>query len=137
MVKLAQNVANMQEVCHNIPMGDKFGDMYKQYIKDGEQAEVVEFEYGFLVLKYEGPYLYIETIYVAPEVRKTGYGREMLEYAEERVLSEGLMGVLGSCSPGRKGATISMKSMLACGFELLSSDKDIIYLVKYLKPKGA
>lgn len=129
----------MQGVCHTIHMGaflGKFGDMYKDYIGAGEGAEVVEFDFGFLVLKHEANHLYIEHIYVAPGFRESGKGREMLEAVEARAKSEGKAGILGSCSPNRKGATISMKSMLACGFELLSSDKDIIYLIKPIKVLG-
>lgn len=117
-----------------------FGDMYKAYIADGEAAEVLEFDSGFLVLKTEADFLYIETIYVAPGARKSGIGRKMLEAVEQRAICEGRQGILGSCSPGRAGSTISMKSMFACGFELHSCDKDIIYLIKRLepnRPKGA
>lgn len=130
----------MQEVCHNSYVGgfiSKFGEHYKQYIADGEGAEVVEFDFGFLVLKYEANLLYIETIFVAPEERKSGRGKEMLAFVESRAAKEGLGGVLGSCSPARKGSTISMQAMFACGFELHSCDKDIIYLIKRLKPKSA
>lgn len=129
----------MQQSCQLQQIGvflDKFGDMYKSYIADGEKAEVIEFSFGFLVLKTEADFLYIETIYVAPEYRESGKGREMLAAVEQRAISENKLGILGSCSPGRKGSTISMKSMLACGFELHSCDKDIIYLIKRFQAKG-
>lgn len=129
----------MQELCQISTSGgfiSKFGDMYKAYIADGEAAEVVEFDFGFLVLKNVENMLYIETIYVAPEERENGRGREMLAFAERRAIEAGKIGILGSCSPGRKGSTISMKSMFACGFELSGCEKDMIYLVKLLEPKG-
>jgi len=114
---------------------DKFGDMYAKYLQDGEGAEVCTFEHGFIILKTMQNLLYIETIYVAPEMRKTGYGRKMLEEIEQRAISEQRTGVLGSCSPNREGSTISLKAMLACGFNLHSCDKDIIYLLKPLGQK--
>lgn len=135
MRRMLEVLENMQEVCHTGTMS-KFGDMYKAYIRDGEAAEVVEFDSGFLVLKRDAGYLYIETIYVAPEARQQGAGRRFLEHAESMARQEGLRGIIGSCDPERAGATVSMKSMLGTGFELLRCDRDIIYLVKYLEPKG-
>lgn len=108
----------------------KFGDMYKDYISAGEGAEVVEFDFGFLVLKNVNNLLYIETIYVAPEFRKQNKGSEMLDYAEKRAKNEQKVGILGSCCPSRKGATVSMKSMFARGFEIESASQDVIYLIK-------
>jgi GNAT superfamily N-acetyltransferase len=128
----------MQQVCQprqiEVFMGN-FADMYAKYLLDGEGAEVCTFEHGFMILKTMQNLLYIETIYVAPEMRKSGYGRQMLQMVEQRAIREQRSGILGSCSPNREGSTVSMKAMFACGFNLHSCDKDIIYLLKPLGQK--
>lgn len=125
----------MQELCQWGNMS-KFGDMYKTYCRDREGIEVIEFDYGFMLLKSLPNMLYIQDIFVLPEYRTAGKGREMLEYTEQRAICEGKSAILGSCSPAGDGSTISMKAMLACGFRLSSCEKDMIYLVKELAQKG-
>lgn len=109
--------------------------MYKEYLKERENAELVEFPHGFIVLKILPDSIYLQDIYVKPEFRKLGVGREMLTHVEQVAVAAGKKSILGSCSPAANGATGSMKSMFACGFELLSCEKDMIYLTKDLSQK--
>ena len=115
---------NLLESCY-----DSHG-MWKSYLKERENAEVIELEHGFAIIRPMADALYLQDIYVIPEQRQTGYGRKLLEVAEVRAKELGYSKILGSCSPGASGSTVSLKAILACGFELHSSDKDIIYLVK-------
>ncbi len=117
----------LEKVCYNA------APMWKAYIKEREGAEILELEHGFAIVRPLQDCLYLQDIYVVPEMRKTGYGRQILEIVEETATKMGFDKVLGSCSPGAAGSTVSIKAILACGFELESSDKDIIYLVKKLK----
>lgn len=108
--------------------------MYKDYLWEREQAEIVEFESGFMVLKVLPDMLYIQDIYVKPDFRKKGVGKMMLMHAEEVAREIGKTMILGTCCPIAAGSTTSMKSMLATGFELKSCDTNLIYLVKKLEP---
>ena len=104
--------------------------MYVEYLKEREGAEVLELPEGFAVIKQLPDCLYLQDIYVKPEFRKTGIGRSMLEVVEQSAKNLGYSKVLGSCSPLASGSTGSLKAMLACGFELSSCEKDLIFLVK-------
>jgi len=106
--------------------------MYKAYLKERENSELLELEHGFAVVRQMPDCLYLQDIYVEPEWRKQGYGRHILGVVEETALKLGYKKVLGSCSPPAAGSTGSLKAILACGFELMSCEKDIIYLVKEL-----
>jgi GNAT superfamily N-acetyltransferase len=108
------------------------GKMYKEYLRERENAELVEFDSGFMVLKLLPDALYIQDIYVKPEARQGGVGRMMLMHAEALAKELGKSAILGSCSPLAHGSTVSMKSMFACGFELKSCEQDMIYLIKPL-----
>lgn len=108
--------------------------MYKDYLWEREQAEIVEFDSGFMVLKVLPEMLYIQDIYVKPAHRQKGVGKMMLMHAENMAREIGKTMILGTCCPIATGATTSMKSMLASGFELKSCDANLIYLVKKIEP---
>lgn len=117
----------MENVCYNA------FPMWKSYLKEREGSEVLELEHGFAVIRQLNDCLYLQDIYVKPEHRGTGYGRKILEIVEATAKEMGYKFVLGSCSPKAEGSTVSLKAILACGFELYDCDRDIIYLKKALK----
>lgn len=114
-----------QEVCYT-------AQMYKDYLKERENLDILETDYGFATVRQMDDCLYLQDIYVKPEFRKQGKGREMLAVVEDAAREMGFSKVLGSCSPPAAGSDTSLRIILACGFKLLSCDKDIIYLVKDL-----
>lgn len=116
---------NSQQVCYT-------GQMYAAYLKERENLDILETEFGFAIVREMPDCLYLQDIYVKPEFRKQGKGREMLLVVEDAAKEMGFKKVLGSCCPPAAGSDASLRAILACGFTLLSCDKDIIYLVKEL-----
>lgn len=108
------------------------GQMYAAYLKERENLDVLETDYGFAIVRQMSDCLYLQDIYVKPEFRKQGKGREMLSIVEDAARELGYKKLLGSCSPPAAGSDASLRAIMACGFTLLSCDKDIIYLVKDL-----
>lgn len=109
--------------------------MYKDYIKERENAELIEFEHGFVVLKILPDSIYLQDMYVMPEFRRKQIGTKMLQQVEQIATAAGKKELLTSCSPPALGSTGSLKAILASGFELLSCEKDMIYLNKILSQK--
>lgn len=112
------------QICYNP------ASMYSDYLKERENAEILQLEHGFAVVRQLPDCLYLQDIYVVPEKRKSGYGKHILEIVQQTAKDMGYSKILGSCSPSANGSTVSLKAILACGFMLQSSEKDIIYLVK-------
>ncbi len=106
--------------------------MYAAYLKERENRDVLETPWGFAIVAEHTDCLYLQDIYVLPEFRKQGKGREMLAIVEDAARALGYKKVLGSCTPPAAGSDASLRAIMACGFRLLSCDKDIIYLVKEL-----
>jgi predicted GNAT family acetyltransferase len=104
--------------------------LFAQYIREREGKEIVETENGFATFFYTGEYCYIEDIYVKPELRKSGLASELANQISEIAKNKGVKKLLGSVSPKATGADASMRVLLAYGFKLLSSDKDLIYFEK-------
>jgi GNAT superfamily N-acetyltransferase len=106
--------------------------MYAAYLKERENRDILETPYGFAIVQEMSDCLYLQDIYVLPEFRKQGKGREMLLIVEDAARSMGFKKVIGSCCPNTAGADTSLRVILACGFKLLSCSENIIYLVKEL-----
>ena len=106
------------------------GSFYAQYIKEREEKEIVENEFGFATYKIYGDAVYIEDIYVVPEMRKTGMAKTIVEqicfYAKER----GAKKVFGSADVTANSSTDSIKFLLAFGATVHSVSGNLIYFSK-------
>lgn len=107
--------------------------LYSKYIKEREQMQIVENEFGFATYKIFGEEAYIQDIYVVPEMRKTGMARTLADqicfYAKE----QGAKKVFGSVDPNAKGATESVKVLLAYGMSIHSTAGNLIYFSKNIE----
>jgi len=106
---------------------------YAQYIRERENKRIVEDEFGFATYLYVGEHCYIEDIYVRPEVRATGHASRYARQIESIALAAGYKKLLGSVCPSAKGSDTSLKVLQAYGFKLLSSEKNMIYLEKFIE----
>lgn len=104
--------------------------MYWDYCRERLGLEVTESSEGFVLWKAYPDYLYIQDIYVLPEHRQLGAGKAFLSKLEAAAKAQGLKRIVGSCVPTAYGSTQSLRVLLKCGFELQSSDKDIVYFSK-------
>ena len=107
-------------------------NMVLNYILERENVEYLEYEWGFMFVQKLPSHLYIQDIYVKPELRGKKYASKMLEEAEKIANLGGFKAVLGSCDPAAVGSTHSLKTMLSVGFELHSVNGNLIYLEKKL-----
>lgn len=106
------------------------GSLYAQYIKEREELEIVENEFGFATYKIRNEEVYILDIYVVPEMRKTGMaktiGDQICFYAKER----GAKKAFGSVDVGTVGATISIQGLISWGMTAHSVNGNLIYFSK-------
>ena len=109
--------------------------MYLDYMREKTDKKILEIkDEGFAVYEYttlDGkPAVYIEDIYIIPKLRQTRLASKMSDiiYAEAKEL--GCTIALGSVHTNIKGATTSMKVLLAHGMKLLKSDNELIWFYK-------
>jgi len=107
--------------------------LYAQYVNEREGKEIVEDNNGFATFKFIQDYCYVEDVYVVPAKRKSGICLGYINAIAEIALRNGYTKLLTSVSPKANGAEASLKSTMACGFKVLSCDKDLIYFVKELE----
>ena len=103
---------------------------YANYRKERERAIVKEDKYGFVSAIEYGEYFYIDEVYVIPESRREGHAERYNDLMIEEAKYRGFSKILGSVDPKAKGSTNSIKLMLKLGYELYTTENDLIYLIK-------
>lgn len=105
--------------------------LYAQYVEEREGASVYESERGFLVYQILGPEVYVKDLYVRPDFRNSGEAADMANQVAALAKAQGCLRMSGSVCPRAKGATDSLKVLLAYGMKLHSIGTDgLIYFVK-------
>lgn len=104
--------------------------LYGQYIAEREGKHIIENEFGFATYFFTGEFCYIEEIFVLEPHRKSGIAAKYADEIAKEAKSVGVNKLLGSVSPKAPSSTQSLKVLLAYGFQLLSSEQNLIYLAK-------
>ena len=104
--------------------------MYKAYMQEREQVEILEHPMGFATYKNLEGATYICDIYVKPDHRKDGVASFLADKITNIAKERGHTALIGSVSPAAVNATASLKVLLAYGFELMSSTPELVYFKK-------
>jgi ribosomal protein S18 acetylase RimI-like enzyme len=107
--------------------------LYRAYLKERENAELIERSWGWCSYRVEADHVYLIDIYVLPQYRQHGKGTELLAAVENVARECGRPAVLGSIATNVQGADKMYNIMHGLGFKIHSSDKDIIYMIKEIK----
>lgn len=104
--------------------------LYAQYVKERENAEVLEYDWGFATYKMAKDHVYLQELYVVPTERKNGHCKQMYEDVLKVAKDAGIKVMYGSVVPSTPFGNSMYKIMLDYGFKLHSSSTDIVYLKK-------
>jgi ribosomal protein S18 acetylase RimI-like enzyme len=96
--------------------------LYAQYIKEREGREIIEKRWGFITYKIAGEECDIDTVYIVPEYRNAKAASSLTESVIEIAKAAGCKTLIGYNDPETDGSSVSMKAMLAFGFELSHID---------------
>ena len=104
---------------------------YFKYIKERENCETIESDYGFIIYKeIDKDTVYFTDIWVTPEKRNTGGGTTLFNAASDLVKGLGYKKIIGSCSVSDVNCTKNIKHMINKGFFISNVSNDLIYLIK-------
>jgi len=103
---------------------------YALYIREREGKDIYEDEYGFATYVFLPEHCYIEDIFVREQYRTRGHASRYADAIAAIAVERGYKKLLGSVCPSAKGSDTSLKVLMAYGFKLASSEKNIIYLEK-------
>lgn len=109
-------------------------DMFAAYLEEREGATLLRHTCGFGVYKnlllHAG---YLQDIWVKPEFRKKGVGREILAMAVAEAKKSNKTTLLGSTDVTANNATESAKAILSCGFQILKVEGNMIWYFMEIK----
>lgn len=102
-------------------------ELYFDYLLEREGLHLLELGPALGLYKHEqGGLIYLHTVYVPESFRKQGWGSQIAAH----VLSLSQNGITTSVAPAAYGSSESLAACLASGFEVMSSDSNLIYLYK-------
>lgn len=108
--------------------------MYADFLKESNGAELLEHEHGFATYRFEespvGECVYLMDIYVKPEKRKSKICFNMADEVVEEAKKNGIKYLIGSVDLRINGADISKKVLLAYGLKPAWYDEPTQYYIK-------
>ena len=105
--------------------------LYAEYARELLGRSVIETDKGFITYRYpDESTVYIENLYVIPDFRKTALASAMADEVILEAKTKGCTKCLGSVIPSANNSTVSMKVLLAYGFQIDSATTDFILMKK-------
>lgn len=105
-------------------------DLFEAYIAEREGAKLAVVEGGFAIYKHLDGLVYLQDIYVMPELRKSGVGSKLLKVVENYAKSANINILVGSTDTSAANATISALATLHSGFKISHIDGPVIWYRK-------
>jgi len=108
--------------------------LYAEYLAERTDTRILESAKGFVTYQYmpDGKTVYIIDIYTQPEERKTGRAAAFADLIAAEAKEKGCTEMIGTVVPSTKGATTSLKVLLAYGMTLKTAGNDLIVFSKEL-----
>lgn len=112
--------------------------MYARYLKETENKEMLQTEHGFLTYGFNCvpgvsfPHVYIETLYVEPDYRKSHVASTMADRVASIAKERGITKMIGSVAVQRKGADANLEVLKRYGMRLFAAHDQTIFTIKDL-----
>lgn len=104
--------------------------MYLNYLKEREDAFIIENPVGFLIYRVTPDHLFISDVYIKPECRRHGGGFALADDAEVIANEKGLSYITCQADITSNNVEGSIQTILKYGFKLHSLDGNMINFVK-------
>lgn len=106
--------------------------LYAEYLVETIGKQIVESPIGFATYYFLNDGVYLEDIYVSKEHRKSGEASRLADEVAAHARASGYKKMYGTVVPTRPSATASTQILIAYGFQVHSSDSNVIWFVKQL-----
>lgn len=104
--------------------------LYKDYIKERQGREVLEYDDGFATYEIDGDYIYLADIYVVPEKRGKKRSSEIADKVSEIGKEKSCKYLLGSVDPLDENYLRSIGVLINYGYEYWKKDKKGLMIFK-------
>lgn len=99
---------------------------YSMYLKERENFDIVEDEFGFASYQIEGTNCYVRDVFVVSNLRQCGHATKYVDKIMRIAASNGCKYLSTSVCPTGAGSTDSLKAVLGYGFRLFSAQDNFI-----------
>ena len=104
--------------------------LYSEYLNEVYSKNVLEDQISMVIWSMDDGVFYIEDIYIKPEFRSNGIGREIVDSLVIIAKENGCNKLLGSISLLCAHKEENMRKFLKYGFKISSVGSNIIFLMK-------
>lgn len=105
-------------------------EMFKEYLKERENKEVIENEYGFLVYKIFDKECFLADFYIKPAFRKTFVVGDFVSQLEVIAKDNGCECITAQIQIADKGHKVTLSAAFKLGFNIVSSNNNAIIIMK-------
>lgn len=106
-------------------------EMYKKYIKERENSDLVEVAHGFATYRHiEADTVYLVDIFVEEEYRQDGIGKTLSHEVAKIAKELGATKLAGSICLGANGVTLLMAALIGDGFKFTHANGNMLYFIK-------
>lgn len=107
--------------------------LYAKYIKQRENAEVLETDKGFVVYKFIEDEIFIKEIFIDESNRQSGVCRELVTKLEDIARINNKKIITGKIFLNDPNCNQTLIAALLIGFKVIRADQDIILILKEIK----
>lgn len=104
--------------------------LWARYIMERDNKNMLEEEYGFATYYFIDEIVYLEDIYVTPEMRKTYVASQLADKVADKAREAGCKRMLGSVKMIDKSRDRNIKVLMNYGMKLDSSNEHMLYFIK-------
>jgi len=105
--------------------------LYKQYLKERENIELIEDDHGFATYrKLDNGDYYIIDIYIEPEFRRSGLARELSKKIKDIAIEDKATKLIGSVCISTNNVTVSMAAVIGDGFKFTHANGNMLWFSK-------
>lgn len=106
--------------------------LMKAYLKNQNDADIVEDENGFIIYRIVGEECYISELFVADHAKGTGKCKELINVLSDIARFEKCTFLSGKIHLVHAGANHTLGVALHLGFKVISADQNTIVITKQL-----
>lgn len=105
-------------------------EYYKMYLKERENSEVLDHEYGFAIYTILDESIYLSDIFVVPEKRRSKVCYDMADSVSKIGRDNGCKYILGTIDANVSGVERSVEVLKNYGFKVFKVENSLVWYKK-------
>ena len=102
--------------------------LYAQYLKERQEAEILENENGFIIYKINQDECFIIDMFIRPEIRGLGQGNDLVRHLKQIAIANGCKAITANIHLADKNANKTLLAGLHAGFKVIRAENNILLI---------